>query len=383
MKTKSLRLPLGLLLLGCGTYLVPQEVEASDLVVSSVMVSNEDSLLYSNNIISSISNEVQQIESNSKEEVELLNEKLKNLNLEKLAFNKSSKSIYIYEKADDTSKKVGIFPSSAIGEINDFREFTSDIEKFIAGDAEWYEITSGNITGYIKNEDLLIGTDAVEELNNSYNTTIKITSNSNVRVRVEPTIESDVIDSLKPDTIVKINSEIYQENDDWIPVIIDNEEGYIRKDLVEFNNIIIYATKYEKPKPKTEPKTIKSTKNNQKITYPSNESPSAVVDYAMQFLGNPYVWGGTSLTNGCDCSGFVMKVYEAFGISLPHSSASDRNVGVAVSYNDMRPGDIVCYDGHVGIYAGNGQIINALNKRSGIVLTNVNYDTILAIRRVL
>lgn len=379
MKTKSLRLPLGLFLLGCGTFFTSMKVEASDVLISSAVVSTEENTIYSNNIISSISNEVQTIENKSKEEIELLNKELENFNLEKLAFNKSSKSIYIYEKTDEKSKKVGVLPSSGIGEINDFREFKSDIDKFIAGEAEWFEINSGEITGYIKNEDLLIGTSAVEELNNSYNTTIKITSNSNVRVRVEPTIESDIIDSLKPDTIVKLNIEEFNEDDDWIPVIIEEDNGFIRKDLVTINNTVVYATKYVEPKSQS----TKKANTNQKVIPPTEETPSAVVEYAKQFLGNPYVWGGTSLTNGCDCSGFVMKVYEAFGISLPHSSKSDRSVGRAVSFNEIQPGDIVCYDGHVGIYAGNGQIINALNRKSGIVYTNVNYDTVLAVRRVL
>lgn len=379
MKTKSLRLPLGLFLLGCGTFFTSMKVEASDVLISSAVVSTEENTIYSNNIISSISNEVQTIENKSKEEIELLNKELENFNLEKLAFNKSSKSIYIYEKTDEKSKKVGVLPSSGIGEINDFREFKSDIDKFIAGEAEWFEINSGEITGYIKNEDLFIGTSAVEELNNSYNTTIKITSNSNVRVRVEPTIESDIIDSLKPDTIVKLNIEEFNEDDDWVPVIIEEDNGFIKKDLVTINNTVVYATKYVEPKSQS----TKKANTNQKVIPPTEETPSAVVEYAKQFLGNPYVWGGTSLTNGCDCSGFVMKVYEAFGISLPHSSKSDRSVGRAVSFNEIQPGDIVCYDGHVGIYAGNGQIINALNRKSGIVYTNVNYDTVLAVRRVL
>ena len=99
-------------------------------------------------------------------------------------------------------------------------------------------------------------------------------------------------------------------------------------------------------------------------------------------MGNPYVWGGTSLTNGCDCSGFVMSVYAHFGVSLPHSSYSDASVGYAVSTSDMQPGDIVCYGGHVGIYAGNGLLLSALNKNAGITYINVNYAPIVAVRRI-
>ncbi len=109
---------------------------------------------------------------------------------------------------------------------------------------------------------------------------------------------------------------------------------------------------------------------------------SAVVAYACQFIGNPYVWGGTSLTDGADCSGFVMSVYAHFGYSLPHSSAALRSVGTGVSVSDMQPGDIVCYSGHVGIYAGGGQMVNAASAATGIKYTNVNYRPILAVRRI-
>ena len=89
------------------------------------------------------------------------------------------------------------------------------------------------------------------------------------------------------------------------------------------------------------------------------------MDFAKQFIGNPYVWGGTSLTNGADCSGFVQSVYAHFGFSLPRTSTAQRGVGRAVSYAEAQPGDIICYNGHVGIYAGNGQIVNAQDPAHG------------------
>ena len=109
----------------------------------------------------------------------------------------------------------------------------------------------------------------------------------------------------------------------------------------------------------------------------------AVVNYAAQFVGNPYVYGGSSLTNGADCSGFVMSVYQAFGISLPHSSSALRSVGYGVSLDAIQPGDIVCYSGHVGIYAGNNTLLHASSPSSGIKYTSpVNYREILSIRRI-
>lgn len=117
--------------------------------------------------------------------------------------------------------------------------------------------------------------------------------------------------------------------------------------------------------------------------YRTNISGQEVVDYALQFVGNPYVWGGTSLTNGADCSGFVMSVFGHFGISLPHSSYMLRSCGQGVSYSNAQPGDLICYSGHVAIYIGGGRIVGAQSTAVGIATQNATYRTILAVRRVL
>lgn len=117
--------------------------------------------------------------------------------------------------------------------------------------------------------------------------------------------------------------------------------------------------------------------------YRTDVSGQTVVDYAMQFVGNPYVWGGTSLTNGCDCSGFVMSVFGHFGISLPHSSYALRSCGQGVSYSNAKPGDLICYSGHVAIYIGGGRIVGAQSSAVGIATQTATYRTILAVRRVL
>lgn len=115
----------------------------------------------------------------------------------------------------------------------------------------------------------------------------------------------------------------------------------------------------------------------------SSGSGSSVVSYATQFVGNPYVWGGTSLTSGADCSGFVQSVYANFGVSLPRTSYEQQNAGYEVSYADAQPGDLICYGGHVAIYMGNGQIVHASNARDGIkVSDNAAYRTITSVRRL-
>ena len=109
----------------------------------------------------------------------------------------------------------------------------------------------------------------------------------------------------------------------------------------------------------------------------------AVIDFACQFIGNPYVWGGTSLTNGADCSGFVQSVYANFGIALPRTTYEMVNAGYEVSYDQALPGDLVLYDGHVGLYMGDGTIVNAMNEAQGIGICTATYAPIITVRRVL
>lgn len=125
-----------------------------------------------------------------------------------------------------------------------------------------------------------------------------------------------------------------------------------------------------------------SSSSNSSVSY--NPTGQSVVNYACQFVGNPYVWGGTSLTNGADCSGFIMSVYAKFGVSLPHSSGAMAGCGRGVSYSEAMPGDIICYAGHVAIYMGGGQIVHASNAKDGIKISgNAAYRPIVAVRRVL
>lgn len=114
-----------------------------------------------------------------------------------------------------------------------------------------------------------------------------------------------------------------------------------------------------------------------------SDAGKQVALYAVQFLGNPYVMGGTSLTNGTDCSGFTQSVYKQFGVSIPRTSYSQRTVGTEVSYAEAQPGDIICYAGHVAIYVGGGLIVHASSAKTGIKISNATYRTIITVRRVL
>lgn len=135
-----------------------------------------------------------------------------------------------------------------------------------------------------------------------------------------------------------------------------------------------------------------SNSNASPAPSPSNSAPAAnasgvtgsdVIAYATQFIGRPYVWGGTSLTNGADCSGFVMSVYAHFGYSLPRTSYQQEHCGRGVSYSEAQPGDIICYSGHVALYMGNGMIVGAQSSRTGIATQNATYRTIIAVRRII
>lgn len=126
--------------------------------------------------------------------------------------------------------------------------------------------------------------------------------------------------------------------------------------------------------------------NGGSVTPPASTGGSAtgqqIASYACQFVGNPYVSGGTSLTNGADCSGFTYRVYSDFGYSIPRTSYAQRNAGTGVDYANAQPGDIICYSGHVAIYIGGGKIVHASTAKTGIKISNAQYREILAVRRI-
>ncbi|MDY5774387.1 MAG: SH3 domain-containing C40 family peptidase, partial [Lachnospiraceae bacterium] len=255
-----------------------------------------------------------------------------------------------------------------------------------AVEGDWYKITSGNVTGYVKQEFVVVGN---EELAKSVGRRLATVNTETLKVRTDASMDASVL-GLVPggDDLT-----VLEELDGWVKVTMEEGEGYVSTDYVTLSTDYVTAeSKAEEEarlaKEEAERKAAeeaarkasqkaaqkssgsKNSGGSSNYSAPSGSGGAAVANYACQFVGNPYVYGGTSLTNGADCSGFVMSVYAQFGISLPHSSSGMRSVGYEVSQSEMQPGDIICYSGHVAIYVGNDTIVHASTPSTGIKYTS-------------
>ena len=254
----------------------------------------------------------------------------------------------------EDGKLVGKLPKDAACEV-------------LESDGSWAHIRSGKVDGYVSCDFLLTGLQAkrrAEELA----TTIATVTTDSLKVRAEANTDSEVI------TLVPNGEEleVVASEGDWIRVCLDDEEVFVSAQYVQVDaklNTAITMTE---------------------LLYGQGVSDVRVdlCQYAKEFLGNPYVWGGTSLTNGTDCSGFVLSVYKKFGISLPHYSGSQANCGTAIKLSEAQPGDLIFYGkgstiNHVAIYIGNGQVIHASNPKTGIRISNATYRTPLKVVRIL
>ena len=240
----------------------------------------------------------------------------------------------------------------------------------------WVKIQSGSVTGYISKDFLATGSEA-EKLADENKSQVAEVTTETLRVRAAADINSDVI-TLVPQG-EKLN--VIEETDGWLKVSTDEGEGYISADYADVEAVYQVAESIEEEQQRLAEEAAEAEAKAEADTYNRRVE---VVNYAMQFLGNPYVWGGTSLTNGIDCSGFTMQVYAHFGYSLPHYDVSQRSCGMAVdSLADALPGDLVFYSGHVAIYCGGGQVVHASNPRDGIKVSNANYRSIVCIRRII
>ena len=295
----------------------------------------------------------------------------------------------------------------------------------------WFKVKSGSVEGYVKAEYFKTG-DEAKRIADEVGNKIAVVNTQTLKVRTDASLDASVLG------LIPMGEEltVLEEKNGFVKVSIEEGDGWVSKDYVNVEVEYVTAESVEEEQARLEAEEQareearkaaqaaeeKLRKEEQKrqeqqaaaeqaeaeaeaagqeepvaqqeeaqqeeeVSAPAVSSDTslgtAVANFATQFVGNPYVYGGTSLTNGADCSGFVMSVYKNFGVSLPHSSSADRHVGYAVdSLAEAQPGDLVCYSGHVGIYIGGGQIVHASTAATGIKISNANYRTPVAIRRI-
>ena len=272
----------------------------------------------------------------------------------------------------------------------------------------WYKIRSGNITGYVKSEYILTGQQAKDKALQVAKL-MAISNTDGVNVRTEPNTNSSIYTQIS-------NSErflVADQQDGWVKIEIDDQDAYLSSDYVDVKYGLEEAIKYtpvvevadnsskndSKSNSKNNTKNNSGKKNSGKKNSANDGAAGSksgsvsskraqIANYAVQFVGNRYVYGGTSLTNGTDCSGFTMSVMAKFGVSLPHNSGAQSGSGKSITSSQMRPGDLVFYSGsgginHVALYIGNGQVCHASNARSGIKISTWNYRTPAKIVNVL
>lgn len=262
----------------------------------------------------------------------------------------SSGNLNIRQEASTDSEVVGILTNHNACEL---------LED--AGD--WYKVTSGKVTGYVSKQYLVTG-DEAESIAEQEIKTVATVNTETLNVRAEKSTEAAVLSQVGNSEAFTVNSVA----DGWVEISVDDSVGYISQDYVTLAQALPTA------------KTIEGDG--------VSDVRASVVSYALQFVGNRYVWGGTSLENGVDCSGFTMRILGKYGISLPHSSKAQPSYGTKISASEAKPGDLFFYGSgrsisHVAIYIGNGQIVHASNKRDGIKVSNAYYRNPICVARYL
>lgn len=300
----------------------------------------------------------------------------------------------------DSVLKKGLFLVTLTGAIAAFpgTAYASDKEKFNMMPEVGIEQVLNDCYSSerrIEVEDYLVPTKKGEYLDMAF---ADVDPDSFLFIRSEPTTQSEWIGKLYPDYAANILGPVGE----WTKIQSGSVTGYVYSEYITIGNnaeqkaqeiiaetqkspeeAFTYAESREEEEARIAKEQEETEKKAEEEVRAASGNGQAVVDYACQFIGNPYVWGGTSLTDGADCSGFVQSVYAHFGISLPRTTWDQENVGIGVSYEEAVPGDLILYDGHVGIYMGNGQIVNAMNESAGIGICPATYTNIITVRRVL
>lgn len=292
-----------------------------------------------------------------------------------LAFAKVTNYVNIRDKASEEGEIVGKLYDNAAATI-------------LGKEDGWYKIKSGSVTGYIKGEFLVTGEKAVK-IAKEVGNRIAVVNTTTLKVRKEASTDSIVLTLIAIGDDLKVTKEL----DGWVKVQLEeNSYGYVSMDYVMLQTSYEEAVSIEEEQQRlAEEEANLQSQNSTSTTSGSSSSSNSsnksygstgnsISDYALQFTGNPYVWGGTSLTNGADCSGFTQSVFRHFGISIPRTSRSQATGGTRVSLENIRPGDLLFYAqggtiNHVAIYIGNGKIVAASTPATGIRVSNYNYRT--------
>lgn len=266
----------------------------------------------------------------------------------------SSGNLNIRQEASTDSEVIGILTNHNACEL-------------LEDAGEWYKVTSGKVTGYVNKQYLVTG-DEAEAIAEQEIKTVATVNTETLNVRAEKSTEAAVLSQVGNSEAFTVNSVA----DGWVEISVDDSVGYISQDYVTLAQALPTA------------KTIEQVKYGDGVS----DVRASVVSYALQFVGNRYVWGGTSLENGIDCSGFTMRILGKYGISLPHSSKAQPSYGTKISASEAKPGDLFFYGSgrsisHVAIYIGNGQIVHASNKRDGIKVSNAYYRNPICVARYL
>lgn len=290
-----------------------------------------------------------------------------------MAFSDTGDYTYIRSAPDENSDWVGKL----------YQDSAAQVLEYLDG---WTKIRSGSAEGYVPSDSLITGENASQRAKEFEDHTVTVTAYA-LNVRDGQGTGADILTQVSLGETYEVNGEPV---DGWYPVKVGEIDGWVSGNYVTEETSYSYGETKEEEEARLAEEARRAEGVQTAETGAAGSAVpggsitgQAVVDYACQFIGNPYVWGGTSLTDGADCSGFVQSVYAHFGVSLPRTTYEMVNSGYAVSYEEALPGDLILYDGHVGLYMGDGTIVNAMNEADGIGICSATYTNIIAVRRVL